>query len=469
MYELGIINGSLVSGTEIKQTNLYISKGKVAEISQQVLPADQIYDAAGLYIMPGCIDVHCHFRDPGHTVKEDFPHGTRAAAVGGVTTVCDMPNTNPPVMDARGFHAKADYFSSRSYVDYALWGLALGKLNSDNLQEMADAGVVAVKFLWGYAVNKLTFELIYNYKEGMPDLIPPLNNGEVFELFEDVAKTGLLMAIHAEDHALVHTLTSRVLSSPRRDYGALLQARPNLAEEVAIKTAISFSKATGARLHIAHMSTGEGVELVREAKRQGIPVTAETCTHFLFLDADDYERVGPVMKVYPPVRGKKDREVLWQGLLDGTIDLVCSDHAPHTIAQKQGDLFSIPAGMCDVETMLPLMLNEVSRGAITLPLVVRTMAENPAKLFNLYPQKGCLLPGADADLVIVDMNRQAEIRNEKLHSKEPLTAYHGTPVKGWPTATFVRGFQVVKDGEVLSAPLGRLVTPISIEGRPTSG
>ncbi|KGK91462.1 dihydroorotase [Desulfosporosinus sp. HMP52] len=459
MYKLGIVNGHIVSGKEIKKANLYIQDGKIALETTEFLEAAEIYNAEGLHIIPGCLDVHCHFRDPGYTDKEDMLHGTRAAAVGGVTTVFDMPNTNPPVRDAQSFREKAVYFSDRAYVDFALWGLALGEMNSSKLAEMVEAGAIAFKFFWGYALNSKTYELIYNYKPEMPDLIAPLDNGEVYELFEEVARTGALLAIHAEDHVLVRMLTERVLKSGRRDYSALLEARSNLAEEVAIQTAIAFSKVTGARLHIAHISTQEGIELVKEAQKKGIPVTTETCSHHLFLDSGDYDRVGPVMKVYPPVRGKRDRQALWSGLQEGTVSLVCSDHAPHKLADKKGDLFSVPAGMCDVETMLPLMINEVSRGVITLPFVVQKMAENPAKLFDLYPQKGCLEIGADADLVLIDLNKETEIRNERLHSKQPITGFHGTFIKGCLVATFLRGRQIMKDGEVIGEPQGELVKP----------
>ncbi|GIM48016.1 amidohydrolase [Collibacillus ludicampi] len=459
MYDLRITNGLIVTGKEIKKADVYVKEGKIAKITNEAFEADKTYDATGLYVLPGCLDVHVHFRDPGHTHKEDFPHATRAAAVGGVTTVFDMPNTNPPTLNAEKFSEKAEILKSRAYVDYALWGLCLGRVNRENLQGLVDAGAIALKFFWGYAFDKKSFQLVYNYKPGMPDIIPPLNDGEVYELFEDVARTGSLLAIHAENHSLIQAMTERVAKSGRRDYEALLEARSNLAEELTIQTAISFSKATGAKLHILHMSTAEGVELVRDAQKKGIPVTAETCPHFLFLDADDYERVGPAMKVYPPVKRKRDREALWSGLLDGTISLVCSDHAPHTLEEKNGDLFSIPAGMCGVETMLPLMLNEVNRGTITLPFVVQKLSENPAKLFNIYPKKGALEPGADADIVLVNMSMKKEIRNENLHSKQPLTAFHGTLIKGWPVATFLRGQQIVQNGQVIGEPVGELIKP----------
>jgi allantoinase len=460
MYDLRIANGFIVSGKEIIKADLYVKDGKVAKVTADSLDAHETYDAAGRHVIPGCVDVHVHFRDPGLTHKEDFSHASRSAAVGGVTTIFDMPNTNPPTINAENFVNKVEHLKSRAYVDYALWGLCLGESNRDDLEGLVDAGAIALKFYWGYAFNSKTYQLIYNYKPGMEDSIPPLTDGEAYELFEDVARTEAILAIHAENDSLIQKLTDRVERSGRNDYEALLDARPNLVEELTIQTAISFSKETGTKLHILHMTTAEGVDMVRKAQQKGLFVTAETCPHYLFLDADDYERVGTAMKVYPPVKRKQDRETLWEGLREGVISFVSSDHAPHTIEEKQGDLFSIPAGMCGVESTLPLMLNEVSRGTITLPFVVEKLAENPAKMFNLYPNKGSLEPGADADIVIVDLSLEDEIRNEKLHSKNPLTAFHGTKIKGWPVATFLRVEQIVSSGEMIGEPRGQFVKPI---------
>lgn len=459
MYDLRILNGLVVSSQDIQKINLYIENGKIAASTPEVLEAKETYDASGLHIMPGCIDAHVHFRDPGQTHKEDFPHATRAAAVGGVTTVIEMPNTNPPTTNAENFRNKVESFTPRAYVDFALWGLALGEYNLENFQELMAEGAVALKFFWGYAFDANNFQLVYNYTPGMKNIIPPLDDGEVYELFQEAARVGAIVAIHAENHSIVQRMTAKVLKSGRRDYEALLEARPNLAEELTVQSAITLSKATGARLHILHMSTLEGVELVKAAQQKGLPVTAETCPHFLFLDADDFERIGPVMKVYPPVKRKSDREALWQGLKEGVISVIGSDHAPHTIEEKTGDIFSMPAGMCSVETMLPLMLNEVSHGRITFPFVVQKLAENPAKMFNIYPQKGHLNSGADADLVIVDLNKYQEIRNERLHSKQPLTAFHGLDILGWPVATFLRGQQIARQGESLGGPSGQFVKP----------
>lgn len=457
MYDLRFSNGFIVTGQEIIKADLYVQNGKVACISPESKDAYQTYDASGCYILPGCLDTHVHFRDPGQTQKEDFEHGTRAAAVGGMTTVLEMPNTNPPTTEIANMQAKIARFESKAYVDYGLWGLCLGEANNHELPKLQRAGVIAFKFFWGYAFDKRNFQLVYDFKPGMNDIIPPLDNGEVFELFETVGKLGSMIAIHAEDHALIQHMTARMKRAGQHDYEALLKARPNLAEELTVQAAITFSKATGAKLHILHMSTAEGVELVRQAQKKGIQVTAETCPHYLFLDASNYDRVGPAMKVYPPIKRKSDREALWAGLHEGIISVISSDHAPHTLEEKKGDLFSVPSGMCGVETTLPIMLNEVSEGRLTLPFVVKVLAENPAKLFNLYPRKGSLNIGADADMVVVDMTKYSLILNEKLHSKQPFTAFHNMAVRGWPVATFLRGKQIVQDGEVLAPPCGQLI------------
>ncbi|MEN6384897.1 MAG: amidohydrolase family protein, partial [Phycisphaerales bacterium] len=259
MYDLLIKNGRLVSSDKIVKTNLYIQNGQIASVTESVHKAAKTFDASGLYVLPGCVDSHCHFREPGLTHKEDFSHGTAAAIIGGTTTVFDMPNTNPPLVKAEEFTAKAAAFKSKAYSDYAFWGLCLGPINNNDLQGLAAAGAIALKFFWGYGINNKTLQLIGNYKPGMPDCSPPLDDGEVFELFEHASKTNLIFAIHAENIELIQLMTNRVLSSGRRDYSALLEARPNLSEVLTLQTAIAFCKATHVRLHILHLSTAEGV------------------------------------------------------------------------------------------------------------------------------------------------------------------------------------------------------------------
>lgn len=461
-WDYAIKNGTIVTPHDMFRANLYIKDGKIAAISEKSLEgsAARETDAAGKYILPGLIDVHVHSRDPGPTYKEDFFTSTQAAAAGGITTIFDMPNTTPPTRDLESFNRQVANLTPKAHVDFGIWGICLGPMNNKDIPQLSNAGVIGFKYFWGYAINKKTFQLTYNYTPGMnDDVIAPFSDGEVYTIFQNVAKTGKVIAIHGEDSSLIQVLTEQVKKKGRNDYEALLEGRPNLAEEVTVQMGLSFARSSGARLHVLHVTTAESVAAIRLAKQQGTPVSAETCPHYLFLSNEDYPRIGPVMKIYPPVKYKKDQEQLWQGIQDGTITIVSSDHAPHTPAEKSGDLWSIPAGMPGTETMAPLMLNAVSNGRITLQKLTALLSENPARRFGIYPQKGSLEIGTDADITLVDMDREMVIRAANLHSKSKVTAYDGWPIKGVPVETIVRGETIMKDGEIVHAPYGKLVTP----------
>lgn len=462
-WDLKILNATIVTDSEQYKGNLYVKDGKIQAITNHLLEgkAHEEIDAEGLYVLPGLIDTHIHSRDPGPTYKEDFAHSSSAAAAGGITTVFEMPNTTPPVNNADNFDLQNNNLKEKAYVDYGLWGICLGHLNNNHIQELHEKGVIGFKFFWGYAVHQKTYQLMYNYKPGMEDVIPPFDDGEVYEMMEHVAKTNQIFAVHAESNELIQKLTDRVEKRGARSYEDLLEGRPNVAEVLTVKKGIEMAKATGVRFHVLHVSTGEAVEEVREAQSAGYPVTVETCPHYLFLSNEDFDRVGPQMKVYPPVKYKKDQDEIWQGILDGTISHVCSDHAPHTEEEKDGDLWSIPAGMCGVETMVPLMLNAVNEGKISLEKLVYLLATNPAKMFGVYPQKGSIQVGGDADFTIVDMNKKGTIKREKLHSKSKVTAFDGFPVKGLPVYTIVRGNIVMNQGEIVGHQgYGQLVKPL---------
>ncbi|MTD30703.1 allantoinase AllB [Planomicrobium sp. YIM 101495] len=457
-----IKNGKIVTPEATYGAHVYIKGGKIAAISQELLEgeAKKTTDAEGLHILPGLIDTHVHSRDGGSTYKEDFFHSTKAAAAGGITTIFEMPNTNPPVNNAENFQAQLENLSAKAHVDFGMWGICLGDLNIGDLEDLNDAGVIGFKYFWGYAVDKNNYRLIYDYKEGMEDVIPPSDDGGVYRMMEAVAKTGKTFAIHAENSDLINHLTNEMKETGKSDYATVLAGRPSLAEEMTIQAGIAMAKQTGTRLHVLHVSSKEGTEAIKLAQEQGYPITAETCPHYLFLTNEDYETIGPSMKVYPLVKYQEDQDRLWQGIEDGTFSLVCSDHAPHTQEEKQGDLWSVPAGMCGVESLAPLMLNAVSEGRISLQQVAALLSENPAKQFGVYPQKGSLQPGSDADFTIVDMDKQMTIKRENLHSKSKVTAYDGFQIKGVPVATIVRGTTVMKDGEILTGPVGTLVKPL---------
>ena len=239
----------------------------------------------------------------------------------------------------------------------------------------------------------------------------------------------------------------------------MIASRPPLSETVVIDTAIQIAEATGAHLHILHLATSEGVPYIRRAQQEGYPITAETCPHYLTLTAEDYARVGTAMKGYPPVRRKKDQDELWAALREGVIAYVCSDHAPHSPEEKAKDLWSAPAGMVNIETMVPLMIDAVNAGKLTWQELVRVLSAEPAKMYGLYPHKGAIQVGADADIVLVDPERKWTVDQEKLQSRTKLSAYHGMTLKGKIERTILRGHTVMNDGEICGGAEGRFVRP----------
>ena len=457
-----IKNGQVYMAGQFLKTDIYIQDGKIAALSTETLgEADLVTDAQGLMVLPGLMDTHVHSRDPQATHKEDFYHSTLAAAMGGITCIFEMPNSNPPISNIENLNKQIDNLSKKANVDFALWGLCVGDLNKDDISRLNDAGVIGFKFFWGYAVNKHDFSLVYNYKEGDPDVIPPLSDGEVLDIFKAVKPTGKCLAIHAENSEIMSRLSEQVKQEGRNDYQALLDGRPALAEAATVGLGLLFAQYTNAHLHVLHVSAKESVELIRIAKARHIPVTAETCPHYLFLTDQDFKRVGNQMKVYPPVKQQQDQDGLWEGIADGTLTSVCSDHAPHTAKEKEGNLFEIPAGTCGVETLVPLMLNAVNEGRISMEQLIALMAENPAKQFNLYPKKGAIQIGSDADFTLVDMNKEARLSKENLHSVSKITPFDGIRVKGMPVATIVRGQLVVKDGQLVNEKRGVFLKPLS--------
>lgn len=461
MWDLLIKNADYVSEYQIEHGNIYVKDGRIVAISAELLDGivKETIDADGKIVFPGFIDAHCHSRDgaKGAWYKEDFEHSSRAAAAGGITTILEMPNCNPAIYNVENLNSLIETITPKAYVDFGVWGLCLGKLNNTSLQNLADAGVVGFKFFWGYAIDAKTYQLVYNYEEGMEDVIPPMGNGEVYQMFRAVAKTGKLIGIHAEDFSIIKELTEEVRAAGANDYEAMLTSRPPLSETVVIDTAIQLAKATGVHLHILHLAAGEGVPYIRRAQQEGYPITAETCPHYLTLTADDYARVGTAMKGYPPIRRRSDQDVLWAALREGVLSYVCSDHAPHSKEEKARDIWSAPAGTVNIETMVPLMVNAVSEGKLTWQQLVRVLSAEPARMYGLYPRKGNIQIGADADIVLVDPRKEWTVDQEKLQSKTKLSAYHGMTLKGKIERTILRGHTVMNGGEICGGAQGHFI------------
>ncbi len=462
MIKINILikNGTIVTSQKSLKTDVLISDGKIAEISDDLSDKDvnRVIDASGKHIFPGFIDTHIHSRDKSALEKEDFYHSTLAAAMGGITTVFEMPNSIPAIVDIESLNKQINNLSDKANIDFCIWGLCLGDLNNDKLLELDEAGVVGFKFFWGYSIDKNTYQLIYNKSFEKDGVIPPLTDGEVYKIFKKVKETNKQIAIHAENASIIEVLYENVSNSElNNDYEKFLEMRADVAEESTISTAVAMARHIGCKLHILHLTSRIGADIIRTAQESGVEISSETCPHYLFLDKEDYHRIGSVMKVYPPIRTKEDQDGLWKAVKDGTISHICSDHAPHTKEEKTGSLFNVPAGMCGVETLAPLMINAVNNEKISINDLAAIISENPAKLYGIFPEKGSLEIGTDADITIVDLNKKFEIKEELLHSKSKITAFDKFQLMGKPYATIVRGKIVMEDGKICNELSGKFI------------
>ncbi len=444
--DLVVRGGTLVSPEGRVRGGVAIDGGVIVTVGTDgaLPPARAAIDARGRYVIPGVIDAHVHFREPGLEYKEDWQTGTAAAACGGVTTVLEMPNTRPPTATVDALRLKQERAAQKAHVDYGLYAL-LGQDNLAELPALAEHGVIGFKCYMGETVGS----------------IPAPDDGVMLEAFRVIARLGLRVAVHAENNGIMQHEIARLRAQGRRDPLAHLDSRPDICAVEAVGRALRFSEAAGCRLHVCHESSRHVLPLIRDAKRRGVDVTVETCPHYLLLTADDMRRLGAVLRMNPPVRAPGHAEALWDSLGDGTIDMVSTDHSPHTVEEKtRADIWEAISGFPGVETAVPLMLTEVNRGRLSLERYVEVACANPARAWGLYPKKGALQVGSDADLVVVDMEQTGEIRGVGLHSKSKITPFEGMKTQGRPVCTIVRGRVVMRDGEVTGASgWGRAVVP----------
>jgi dihydroorotase len=440
VVDLVIHGGKVVTPETVVDAAIAIKDGAVLCIGNDAAmpPAHETLDAGGLHMLPGAIDVHVHFRDPGYPRKEDWATGTAAAAFGGVTTVFDMPNTIPPTASGDVLAAKHARAAASAHVDFGLYGL-LGEDTIAHVPALVEGGVIGFKLYMGNTFGK----------------IPCPSTGAMLEAFEVVAPTGKRISLHAETNSIMERREGRMRQAGRSDPLAHLASRPAVVAVEAVSRAAILAEWTGARIHILHMSSAEELRPLREAKARGVDITGETCPHYLMLSADDYQRVGGIIRVNPPVREARNQEPLWAALADGTIDLIATDHAPHAIEEKRrADIWTVDCGFPGVELQMPLMLSQCSAGRFSICDYVRWSAANPAKAWGLFPRKGAIVPGADADLALVDLDREWTIDDAKLQSRAKITPWHGRRVKGLPVHTLVRGRFVMRDRELVAATRG---------------
>ena len=410
--------------------------GRFAEIEEAgtaTPDALELIDASGLIALPGVMDGHVHFRSPGLEHEEDWLTGTRAAVMGGVTTVLDMPNTLPPTDTVEHARQKLHLAAQSAYCDFGIFGL-LGELEQA-VRELTQSGLVmGLKAFLGPTTGGLS---------------APDDEG-LLRALQITRAAGLRVAFHAEDAGIVQRAVDH---ATRADALAHLDSRPTRAEVRAIDRVGNLLSASMAAGHILHVSSADGFAAIESWRADGIHLTAEVTPHHLLLDLDAYGQFGGLAKVNPPIRGGPHRERLFAEFANGQIDVIGSDHAPHLEVDKRRDsIWDVPAGLAGVETLLPLLLTEVAEGRLTMGRLVEATSERPAHLWGLWPGKGAVKVGSDADLTLVDLERPGTIRAADLHGKNNATPFEGRPTRGAVVATIVRGRLVMRDGELLSPP-----------------
>lgn len=441
-YDVIVKNARIPQGDDTMLTNILVQDEKIAGFITDLggIEAKEVIDAQGYLTLPGCIDSHTHFMYQGFNHRELTLTGSAAAVSGGITTVVDMPCCSiPSVRSVKQLHEKADHWSEQALCDFGLWGGVTGEDVREgwlhNVQEQADEGVLAFKVYMTPSVPSY----------------PRVTDPEMLECFAEVAKTGLAVGIHAENFAMCDFYVDKFRKEGRMDGPAWAEARSELAEKVAIELGISFAEHTGARLHIVHMSTGIGAHLVGEAKKRGVDVTSETCPHYLTLNyQESMTEHGAFAKIAPPLRTKKDNELHWEGLRNGSIDFVATDHAPYEVkSEKEGrDIWTAFPGIPGVETMVPVVVSEgYNKGRLSLSKLVDVLSTNAAKHYGMYPKKGAMLIGSDADFTIIDLEREWTIEQEEQVTMAKYNPLHGMKLKGKPVKTVVRGHLVYCDGE----------------------
>jgi len=451
MVDLVIRGAQVVSGTAIIRAAVAVKGEQIVAVGEDTLmpPARETVDATGLYLLPGAIDSHVHFRDPGYVHKETWKTGSAAAACGGVTTVFEMPNTNPPTGTVEALRLKLESARS-SYVDYGIHAL-FGDDSVDRLEALLDAGATSFKAFVGNTFGNL----------------PAPTDGALLEGFETLAARGVRTVVHAENSSIMARRELKLKAMGRTDPLAHLAARPAVAEIEAIGRVITLAEWTGARIHIAHHSSADSLFLIREAKRRGVDITVETCPQYMLINTDHMKKIGGVLRLNPPIREARHNEPIWQALKEGVIDMIATDHAPHTPEEKtREDIWACDCGFPGVETQMPLMLTEVNRGRATLMDYVRWSAEAPARAWGLWPLKGRIAPGAHADLVLIDMNRRGRLNQGRLQSISRISPWHGRTVVGMPLYTIVRGRFVMRDGELVRDAAGWGASVKSIQNMP---
>ena len=436
-FDCEIANATLLEPKGRYRGTIAISGERVVGILEEPSGnAVRTIDAEGLVALPGMVDQHVHFMDPGDNAREDFIRGSSAAAVGGVTTVVEHTHSNP-VLTAEDLREKREYLKDRSVIDFGL----MAHVFPDTIKHVPD--------LWedGVAI----FKAFTCTTHGVPGLLPD----DLLRLFRSLFEAGARGLVHCEDEFITEDNEERLHAALRKDYGVIPEWRSTEAELVAVNTVALLARLTGANITVAHASQPEVIDLVRRERELGATLSIESCPQYFYINSSEVREYGPTRKFTPPARDAPAGELMWKRLARGQIDLISTDHAPSTLDQKfASDIWGCPFGLPGVETTLTMLLDAVAEGKLTLQRLVQTYSEAPARLLGLYPRKGALRIGSDADVVLVDTEQEHVLSNDNIVSKAGWTPFDGRRVKGRAVMTMLRGQVVAENGKVTAEPGG---------------
>lgn len=437
--DLVIRGGTVILPTGQRPADIAITSGTISAIGSEVKDGAESIDARGLVVLPGVVDPHVHFNEPGRESWEGWEAGTRGAARGGVTTVLEMPlNAHPPTTTAAAFDAKLAVASKKALVDFGLWG-GLVPENLGDLEALHQRGVVGFKAFMSHS--------------GIDDFhrVP---DGVLAIGLKVTARLGALVGVHAESQELL----DRHAGAQGPDRLSWCRSRPAEAEVEAIRRLLVCMRGAGkgVRAHVVHVSCAAGLAEVDAARTKGMTITAETCPHYLAFDEQDFERIGPALKCAPPIRDAATRDALWNSLLEGRVDFIGSDHSPCPAADKQAgedDIWRAWGGIAGIQATLPVLMTDgVHARGLSFERVAHLTATAPAQAFGLYPRKGAIAVGADADLALVDPAQEWTLESGELETRSGISAYLRRRFKGRVVRTVVRGKTVFADNEITGTP-----------------
>lgn len=448
-YDLLIKNGQVVTESGLQRVDLLIKDGKIAQIGKCDC-SDEVtkeFDAKGQYVLPGFIDPHVHLNDPGLTNSEDFYTGTSAAAAGGITTVLEHPLTFPLPDNLKAFHEKKEIAQSKAVINFGLFG-ACSEKNQAEMKKMLENGAIAFKTFLTYSPE-----------------IPSLDDGQLLERMEFLSEYSTVLAIHCENNDIVDYCTEKMQAEGRVKPEDYPDGRPEIAELEAVARMCLFAQKTGCRVNIAHCTLKSAVDVVQETKKLGADLSVETCPQYLILNRSMLPELGVFGICNPPLRQEERVEELWNCIFDGKIDWICSDHATYTIEEKMAgkdDIFKTPAGVTSLELCYQLFFSEgVIKRGLSLEKFVELTSTNAAKRYHLYPKKGTIAVGADADFAILNPDEVWTVEDKNLKQMIKWSPYDGMRVNGRVTGTIVNGAEVYDGKDILAEKgSGTFVSPV---------